>query len=178
MTIEITDKPTKEQVREAYEISIQRNGIYANPNMKLKSQDKQAVLNILYGVALIIITVLLGIFNGFDTLTTIAMTLAGVVFIFAIMWLFMYKASFKKFSDAYQSLEKSELTYDEDGIAVGMNGTANVRINWNKIKFIRTFEEFFVVFEDTTVNSLLIPVKYKEQILNYMSENSITPTMY
>ena len=100
MTIEITEKPNEAQVKEAYEISIQRNKIYASPNMKLKNQDKQAILNTLYGVALLVITGLLGVFMGFDTMTTIAFTLSGVVLIFAILWLVLYKKSFSKFREA------------------------------------------------------------------------------
>ena len=178
MTIEITEKPNEAQVKEAYEISIQRNRIYASPNMKLKNQDKQAILNILYGVALLVITGLLGVYMGFDTMTTIAFTLSGVVLIFAILWLVLYKKSFSKFREAYLAMEKSSLTYDEDGVEVGMNGTSTVRIPWKKVKFIRTFDEFFVVFEDTTINALLIPVKYKDQIVNYMKEQELNITMY
>lgn len=178
MTIEVNEKPSESQVKEAYEISIQRGKIYTNPNMKLKSQNKQAFLNILYGIGLLLINIVLGICFGFNAMEIVAITLSGVVLIFALLWLIMYKTSFKKFSDAYLAMEKSQLTYDEDGIEVGMNGTSTVRIPWKKVKFIRTFEEFFAVFEDTTMNTLLIPVKFKDQVFNYIKENNLNPTMY
>ena len=125
-----------------------------------------------------LITVALGVFVGFDTLTIIAVTLSGVVFLFSILWLVLFKTSFSKFRTEYLAIEKSSLTYDEDGIEVGMNGTATVRIPWKKVKFIREFDEYYTVFEDSTTNALLIPVKYKDQVYNYIKENGLNLTMY
>ena len=178
MTIEINEKPNENQIKEAYNISIQRGKIYVNPTAKLKDQNKQGILNILYGIVMILITVALGVFVGFDTLTIIAVTLSGVVFLFSILWLVLFKTSFSKFRTEYLAIEKSSLTYDEDGIEVGMNGTATVRIPWKKVKFIREFDEYYTVFEDSTTNALLIPVKYKDQVYNYIKENGLNLTMY
>ena len=178
MTIEINEKPNEDQIKEAYNISIQRGKIYVNPTAKLKDQNKQGILNILYGIVMILITVALGVFVGFDTLTIIAVTLSGVVFLFSILWLVLFKTSFSKFRTEYLAIEKSSLTYDEDGIEVGMNGTATVRIPWKKVKFIREFDEYYTVFEDSTTNALLIPVKYKDQVYNYIKENGLNLTMY
>ena len=174
MKIDIREKPTEEQIKETFEISVKRLQLYKNPNLKMKESLKQAVLGLIGGILLLTGSVLLGVFYKFDTLNIIAVTLAAVVCVFSIMWLVVIKKSYATAHTRLLDMDKSSLEYDEDGIAISMyEGSSNIRIHWKDIEFIRVFDHMVGVFDKSQTQALIFAVKYKDQVFSFMRENGI-----
>ena len=109
MIIETNDKFTKEEMDEVFAVTVKRSQIYKNPEKPLKDPFKDAVSNIIWGVAAFAVNLLLCLIAQSGTLKTIcivAMTLSGVLIFVGFLLLISGKKAYK---DSCALLEKGIL---------------------------------------------------------------------
>lgn len=178
MIIESTDKFTKEEMDEIFNVTIKRTQIYKAPEKPLKDPFKEAIGNIIWGVCALAVNCLLGIFWKFNPIVIIVMTLSGVLILIGTLILVTGKKSYKEACALLEKHEHSKIEFDEEKIGIEMDSGTTVNIKWSEIEFIRMFSATVTIFASDKSRALIIPLKHWDPIAKFMEDNRIIVKFY
>ena len=165
---------SEEFAREVTSIFGQGNKIYKDPEVKTKDMFKETRLTLIRAAAVFLLALLVSVFAHFDVICIIMIILASIMLLFAVFIMVNFRFTFKKIKELYSIYKRSVLTLDEEGVEVDIDGYKKVRIPWNEVVFLRIFNESLIFFnKDKLRESIICEIKHKDDILNYIGENSV-----
>ena len=171
MTIEIKENGTRQFYKEVVNVVTQYRQLLYKPEDKLKDSFKKNIFMMTAMALLFLIFLYGGITGSFDTMKILAMAFAAMAAVAtAIVLSRMYKMV-----DGYLADERpSIVTMDENGIELEKKGSQAVRLAWDNVAFVRSFNESTCFFsKDMSGIVLSITNDYKNELLDYIKENNI-----
>lgn len=179
MIIEANENFTQEDIDDVFQISINRLRLYKDPSKKLPNAFKEAYRNLISGIVLLTVTGILGILTRFNVIDVIAITLSAILLFVSILWLVILKKSYKDSKAQYEKKDpRSKIEVTEEFIAVEKDDESKVKIKWSDIGFIKVFNATVGVFSSDKTRALIIPLKYWNQIAEFMNEKAILVKFY
>ena len=171
MNIEVKEKGSREFYKEVVNVISQYRRLLKKPEAKLNDNFKSYVIMMAAMAILFVSQFLHGIVDGFDVLTGAALAASFMAFIV----LFIYRINMSKMVDAYlNDARVSTVTLDENGVELNKGGSQIMRLGWNEVALVRSFNES-TCFIAKNVTGLVIVVTnlYKSDIMEYLKDNSI-----
>ena len=171
MTIEVKEKGSKEFYKEVVNVISQYRHLMKKPEAKLNDNFKSYTIMMVAMAVLFATQLSRGIVDGFDALTGAALAASFMAFIVLII----YRINMKKMVDAYLSDARvSTVTLDEIGVELNKGGSQIIRIGWDEVALVRSFNES-TCFIAKNATGLVIAVTnlYKSDIMKYPKDNSI-----
>lgn len=163
----------KEYFEEVANIMANYRNLHKNPECKLKNFLKQQIIGLILIAIFCVILLAVGFLWRFTYLDIVALSLDGLVAFLCLFAIIVYKQRINKMA---QSAGKNVFTLDEEGVEDDMDGTQQVRVKWDSIAFVRTFNKCIVFFPKTVESGMIIFTKAenKNSIINFIKENNIS----
>lgn len=171
MTIEIKEKGTRQFYKEVLNVVSQYRQLLYRPADKLRDNFTRYLLLTL-AMALIFFMFLFGGIKGsFSMINILTMIFAGLAAVATVVYLArMYKA----LNDYLADERASVVTLDESGVEIAKGGAQGVRLDWDNVAFVRSFNESTCFFaRDLSGIVLAVNNDYKKEILDYIKGNGI-----
>ena len=171
MTIEIKEKGTKQFYKEVVNVITQYEQLLYAPGEKLKDNFMRSTLLAAAMLVIFVLSILGGINGAFDTMKVLAAVFAALASVATIMVLLKMKKSL----DSYIADDRpSVVTLDENGVEIEKTGAQAIRLAWENVEFVRSFEEstcFFSKIDSRIV--LSVTNAHKKEIMDYIKDNNI-----
>ncbi len=163
----------KEYFGEVANIMANYRNLQKNPECRLKNFLRQQIIGLILIAIFCGILLAVGFLWRFSYLDIVALSLDGLVAFLCFFAIIVYKQRINKMA---QSAGKSVFTLDEEGIEDDMNGVQQVRLRWDSIAFVRSFDKCIVFFPKTVESGLIIftNAENKNSILSFIKENNIS----
>ena len=171
MTIEVTEKGSKEFYKEFVNILTQYRQLLYKPQDKLRNNYSKNIFLTVAMVALFGLSLYGGINDSFNVMKILVMVLSTVAVVFTIMYLLrMNKAVNEYMNDDRPSV----VTLDDNGVEIEKSGSQAIRLAWDNVAFVRVFNESTCFFSKD-LNGIVLAVnnKYKNELLDYIKDNNI-----
>ena len=171
MTIEVKEKGSEEFYKEVVNVISQYRQFIKKPEAKLSDNFKTYTILMATMAILFVLWIMRGIFDGFDAWT--GAVLASTFMAFVV--LFIYRKNMTKMVEAYLNDGRtSMITLDEKGVELNKNGSEIMRVGWESVALVRSFNES-TCFIAKNVTGLVIAVTnlYKDDVMNYLEDNNI-----
>ena len=171
MKIEIKEKGTKEQYKEVVNIGMQYRALLRNPRARLSDNFKSYRNYLIMLLCLLAINIFTGIRGGFGTITIVALVIVSVAALFtAVVLIRMYTQLRGYLADE----RTSTVILDKKGIELDKEDTQSVRLAWDRIAFVRVFNESTCFLaEDTPGLFISVANTYKKKIFDYIKKDKI-----
>ncbi len=168
MKIEVKEKGSLEFYREVVCATAQYARLIKKPEAKLVDSFKAIKTYVVLCAVMFVLLLVMGIAWGMDLLTIVAIVMIGLALALSILQLTRLN---KVVESMLNGPHDSIFTVDEEGVELEKVGSQLVRMSWNNVAFVRSFDESLCFFsKDVRGFVLALTKKYEQQVLDYIKE--------